>query len=77
MALFDDLTEENQEKAMEMGYFGFFSERDSVQEAYNYALSIAEACGDDKPWVITAIQVLVNTYAVQIAKDEDIKVALG
>ena len=41
---------------------GVFAERDTVQDAYNYAYEIAEASGNSAA-VITAVHVVVNTIA--------------
>jgi len=38
-----------------------FATRDSVEEALDYCFMIADACGDDRSSVITAIMVLINT----------------
>ena len=56
-----------EKEAVRFGYMGLFSYRETTQGAYNYALNIAESC-EDKEHVITAIQVLINTYALKQAK---------
>ena len=48
-----------------------FADRENVQEAYDWAVEIANrCCNNDKAAVVTAIQVLVNTYAIKLAKGE-------
>lgn len=75
MALFKNLTEEQKERAIRKGYVGLFAERDTIQEAYNYALEMANQ-SEDTPWITTAICVLVNTYAIQLTIDEESQIDL-
>ncbi len=56
------------EEAVRYGYHPIFAERKNMQKAYEYALGIAEACGDDKVHVITAIHVMLNTHALGTAR---------
>jgi len=68
---FRDLTPEQQQAAIKKGFVGMVSERETVQDAYNYAIRVAEGCCDScKVYVMTALQVLVNTYAVILSADE-------
>ncbi len=48
---------------------GFFAERETVKEAFDYAFDIALAT-NDSPAVITAIMVVANTIAKEILKNE-------
>ena len=48
-----------------------FATRETVKEAYDYAMEVAHACGvDNKMAVITAIHVLMNTIAQEIERNE-------
>lgn len=44
-----------------------FADRETLQEAYDYAMGIAKKCGQDAAYVITAIHVLMNTISNEIA----------
>ncbi|KKN66726.1 hypothetical protein LCGC14_0468370 [marine sediment metagenome] len=57
------------EEAVRYGYHPIFALRENMKEAYDYALSVGEACGSDKAHVITAIHVMLNTHALAIARD--------
>jgi len=46
-------------------YSGLFATKADLPEAYNYAMQIAQA-SDNPAAVMTAIQVLVNTIAVEL-----------
>lgn len=51
------------ERYKELGYHGLFSDRESIQEAYNYAMNVADClCESDRVAAMTAIQVLHNTW---------------
>lgn len=52
---------------------GMFADRDNLKDAYDYSASIAESMGKDSILVFTAIHVLLNTLANEIAKLEDVK----
>jgi hypothetical protein len=43
----------------------FFGERDTLQEAFDYAFAVAKATGDNAA-VITALMVVANTIAKEI-----------
>lgn len=63
-----DLSPEQANVANELGYMGMFAERDTLQEAYNYADKLIQSLKEtDRVGMYTALHVLVNTYAVQIA----------
>jgi hypothetical protein len=64
---FPKLSGELEQRAKRYGYHGLFATRKSMQEAYTFGLKIAEA-SEDTPHVATAIQVLVNTYAIEMAR---------
>ena len=49
---------------------GMFASRDTIDEAYEYAYMIARA-SDSTIDVMTAIQVVVNTIANQMIKNEE------
>lgn len=69
--MFDDLSKKKQEKALKNGYIALFSERETMQEAYDYALNIVTAIeAKNRNAVLTAIHILTNTHAV-IAADSD------
>ena len=50
-------------------YLPMFAERDTVKEAYEYAMGIARS-SDNPLAVITAIHVMMNTIAKEIEKAE-------
>jgi len=43
----------------------FFGERDTLQEAFDYAIAVAKASGNS-PAVVTALMVVANTIAKEI-----------
>ena len=47
-----------------------FASRDTIDEAFDYAYSIARA-SDNTAAVMTAVQVVVNTIAEQMIKHEE------
>ena len=52
---------------------GMFADRPTIKEAYEYGASIAEACGKENAiYVFTALHVLMNTIANEIAKLESV-----
>lgn len=53
---------------------GMFASRDTIEEAWDYVDHIARACGKDRAAVITAVQVMLNTVAEHILKNENVKV---
>ncbi len=58
-----------EQEATRFGYLGLFSHRETMGGAYNYAMGIVKAIPDSAAaHVITAIQVMVNTYALNQAK---------
>lgn len=61
------LTENEAEIARKLGMSSFFASKDTLDEALNYSVQIAESC-DDTAAVITAIMVLHNTWAKLAAK---------
>lgn len=50
-------------------YSPLFAERDTLKEAYDYAMEIAKY-SDDPAAVTTALQVMLNTIAKEIEKAE-------
>jgi hypothetical protein len=58
------MNQELQHLAVQM-YTPLFGERDTVKEAYDYAMAIAKA-SDNPPAVLTAIHVLMNTISKDI-----------
>ena len=63
--------EELKKKAARYGYVGLFAHRDTIQEAYNYAVSSTlNMCDVDKVAATVAIQVLQNTHAILKAQQE-------
>lgn len=50
---------------------GMFASRDTIDEAFEYAYSIARA-SDNTAAVMTAVQVVVNTIAEQMIKNEEL-----
>ena len=51
---------------------GIFADRDTLQEAYEYVENIAKSCGSENTiYILTAIHVLMNTIANEIAKIEE------
>jgi hypothetical protein len=55
---------------------GYFSDRPTIQEAYDYALKISAATRAS-PHVLTAVQVVVNTICNELEKIENEKNALA
>ena len=49
---------------------GMFAERDTIQEAYDYAIEMGKSCGCS-PQMITAVQVVVNTIMKKIVETEE------
>ena len=49
---------------------GMFADRETIREAYDYALEVAKASGSS-PQVLTAIHVMMNTIANTIEQIED------
>ena len=47
-----------------------FADRDSIQEAYDYAIELGKSRGCS-PEMITAVQVVVNTIMKKIVEIED------
>ncbi len=60
--------EELAKEAQQYGYIGLVSVRDSMSEAYQYALDVAGALGSDGASMNIAVQVFLNTHAIQWAK---------
>ena len=54
-------------KALQNGMFG---DRDSIQEAYDYAIELGKSRGCS-PEMITAVQVVVNTIMKKIVEIEE------
>ena len=54
-------------KALQNGMFG---DRDTIQEAYDYAIEMGKSCGCS-PQMLTAVQVVVNTIAKTIIENEE------
>ena len=54
-------------KALQNGMFG---DRDSIQEAYDYAIELGKS-RDCSPEMVTAVQVVVNTIMKQIVEIEE------
>ena len=68
--MYDDLTDEQQKKARELGFTFIFAERESVVEAINYSFHLIDSkCFDYKPEALTALYVVINTFAVALAKE--------
>ena len=65
-----------EKEAIRFGYIAMFACRDTLNDAYQYGISVAESCGDSKAHVVTAIQVLVNTYALRQAEQRRVMVEL-
>jgi ribulose-5-phosphate 4-epimerase/fuculose-1-phosphate aldolase len=53
---------------------GMFASRPTVEEAWEYVDSVARACGKDRAAVITAVQVMLNTVAEQMLRNEHTEV---
>lgn len=66
--VYKDLTPEQKLIADGYGFISMFSERETVNEAYNYAIELAKNYGSDSAGAVTAVQVLANTCAVKIAR---------
>lgn len=61
---FEDLTDEQQARALELGYCGLFSNRDTIEEALAYTYKFRD------PHVTTAVHVLLNTITLKVATGE-------
>lgn len=46
-------------------YCGFFADRDSLKEAYDYVLELAEN-SSDKTAMLTAVHVMMNTISKEL-----------
>jgi len=74
MKNFEELSNLRQRFAVKRGFVGFFVSRDSVQEALDYAgLSVSVLHPRDHAGILTAIAVLVNTFALEVANTGLIK----
>lgn len=51
---------------------GFFADRPTIQEAYDYALAVAKST-NGAPHVMAAVQVVVNTICNELQKIENEK----
>jgi len=61
--------EEVVERRKQLGAFDLVADRPTVQEAYNYAINMANGmCKTDKAHAGIAVQVIINTYARLIAE---------
>lgn len=60
----------NQRDLAESLRCGMFADRETIREAYDYALQVAKASGSS-PQVLTAIHVMMNTIANTIEQIED------
>lgn len=49
---------------------GMFASRPTIEEAWDYVDHLARSCGKDRAAVITAVQVMLNTVAEHILKNE-------
>lgn len=64
-----DLTDSQIKLIQDLGYNGMFAARDTITEAHEYLMSVADACGKhNRIYVITAAQVLVNTLLIELVK---------
>jgi hypothetical protein len=64
-----ELTEAQRKQLTRLGYCGMFACRDTPQEAMDYLMDIADACGGgNKPAVLTAGGVLVNSLLLSLMK---------
>lgn len=67
---FNDLNDKQKEQATKYGYHGLFAERETSQEAYDYARKVIDAIPEDcRLHVTTAVQVVINTLAVERVKE--------
>ena len=55
-----------------LGYCGLFASRDTVAEAQEYAARVADACGDNKIAVLTAVGVYHNAMVDHILRYFDL-----
>lgn len=66
---YSELTEKQQQIANEYGRIGIIAQRHTIEDAYEYATHIAKASGPtNEAHILTAIRVLMNTYACHIAE---------
>ena len=62
---------ELQEKAAKFGYHGLFGHRETLQEAYDYAMQLIDTIPpEDRIAVMTGLHVLMNTIAIERAKEK-------
>ena len=54
----------------------FFGEKPTIQKAYDYALAVSKL-PDPGPYVLTAVQIVVNTICNELEKIENEKNALA
>lgn len=70
MKTYEELTEEQKAKAKSLGYVGMFANKDTLQEAYDHAMSItASLSPGDRTAATLAIHILMNTYAIHMAQE--------
>jgi len=50
-----------------LGHCGLFSERDTIQEAYDYLDKVSSSFGQNRVLVMTAAMVLANTIVREAA----------
>jgi len=65
------MTDAEREIARSLGWMGLVSHRPTVQEAYDYAMATANSCCKrDKAGMLVAVQLIINTYAIKLAKGD-------
>ncbi len=63
-----EIDEELATEAAQYGYIGLIAHRDTMNDAYGYALEVAETLEDGKGPALIAVHILLNTHAIQWAK---------
>ena len=68
---YKELTDEAKDVAIKHGYHDLFASRDTVEDAGKYLMEIVETLDKkDRVGIITGIQVLVNTIALDRAGEK-------
>jgi hypothetical protein len=59
---YHDLPQHEKDQLKKLGYYPLFADRDTPQEAYDYAMDIAKNAREEAH-IVTAVHVLLNTLA--------------
>ena len=72
MKPYHKLSDHGKTVAKNAGYVGFYGDRATTQEAYDYAIDVSKSFdGPERAAFLTALHVLTNTIALQIANEQE------